>query len=85
MTTIAAWLDRAAPAAVVVDMSVEVVLPARLHGVPVVTHADQNALAEVAAVRRPAIVVPRQRPHDEQTTAAAVLDTGRWPAFVAPG
>jgi hypothetical protein len=36
MSTIAAWIDRHAPAAMVVDQSVEVCLLARLHGVPVV-------------------------------------------------
>ena len=40
----------------------------------VVTHAGQNALAEVAAARRPALVVPQSRPYDEQRTTAAVLD-----------
>lgn len=51
----------------------------------VVTHAGQNALAEVAAARRAAVVVPQDRPHDEQranaralTGLAAVRD--RWPA-----
>jgi len=39
----------------------------------VVTHAGQNALAEVAASRRPAIVVPQARPHDEQRANAAAL------------
>ena len=42
----------------------------------VITHAGQNALAEVAAARRPALVVPQARPFDEQRTTAAVLD--RW-------
>jgi hypothetical protein len=32
----------------------------------VVTHAGQNAIAEVAASRRPAVVLPQPRPHDEQ-------------------
>lgn len=32
----------------------------------VVVHGGQNALAEVAAARRPAIVLPQSRPHDEQ-------------------
>ncbi|GEL23426.1 hypothetical protein PSU4_23800 [Pseudonocardia sulfidoxydans NBRC 16205] len=52
----------------------------------VVTHAGQNALAEVAAARRPAIVVPQRRPHDEQFAAAAALAQAglatvcpRWP------
>ncbi len=40
----------------------------------VITHAGQNALAEVAAARRPALVVPQTRPFDEQRTTAAVLD-----------
>ena len=44
----------------------------------VVTHAGQNALAEVAAARRPAVVVPQDRPHNEQH------DHGRGPG-TAPG
>jgi hypothetical protein len=48
----------------------------------VVTHAGQNALAEVAAARRPAVVVPQDRPHDEQRTTAGVLARGRWPVVV---
>jgi hypothetical protein len=39
----------------------------------VVTHAGQNALAEVAAARRPAVVVPQDRPHDEQRVTAEAL------------
>jgi hypothetical protein len=43
----------------------------------VVTHAGQNALAEVAAARRPAVVVPQDRPHGEQhATARALADAG---------
>ncbi|WP_134741925.1 glycosyltransferase [Nocardioides sp. 503] len=49
----------------------------------VVTHAGQNALAEVAAARRPAVVVPEDRPFDEQLTTGAVLAEG-WPAVVLP-
>ncbi len=53
----------------------------------VVTHAGQNALAEVAAARRPAVVVAADRPFAEQRTTTAALDvaglavglTG-WPA-----
>jgi hypothetical protein len=45
----------------------------------VVTHAGQNAVAEVAALRRPAVVVAQDRPHDEQRVTAAVLRTGPWP------
>lgn len=48
----------------------------------VVTHAGQNALAEVAASRTPAIVVPGGRPHDEQRTTASVLASGPWPVEV---
>jgi hypothetical protein len=49
----------------------------------VVTHAGQNALADVAAARRPAIVIPEMRPHEEQVTTASVLHgSSRWPALV---
>jgi hypothetical protein len=48
----------------------------------VVTHAGQNAVAEVAAARRPAVVVAQPRPHDEQAVAAAALRSGDWPAVV---
>ena len=53
----------------------------------VVTHAGQNALAEVAAARRTAVVVPQPRPHGEQVANARALTRGslalvceRWPA-----
>lgn len=46
-----------------------------------VVHAGQNSLAEVAALRVPAVVVPAARPFDEQATTAAALATG-WPAVV---
>lgn len=48
----------------------------------VVTHAGQNALCEVAAARRPAVVVPEVRPHGEQEASARVLEQGPWPALV---
>jgi hypothetical protein len=48
----------------------------------VVTHAGQNALAEVAAARRPAVVVPQDRPHDEQRVTAGFLRAPAWPAVV---
>lgn len=48
----------------------------------VITHAGQNALAEVAASRTPALVVPQPRPHEEQRTTADVLARGPWPAVV---
>jgi hypothetical protein len=40
----------------------------------VVTHAGQNAIADVATARRPAIVLPQDRPHDEQGATARALD-----------
>jgi Glycosyltransferase family 28 C-terminal domain len=56
----------------------------------VVTHAGMNALAEVAAARRPAIVVPQTRPFAEQATTGEVLRrhrlatvATRWPASAA--
>lgn len=58
----------------------------------VVTHAGQNAVADVAAARAPAVVVAQPRPFDEQVaTAAAVArlriaeghpawpETAQWP------
>jgi hypothetical protein len=52
----------------------------------VVTHAGQNAVAEVAAARRPALVIAQSRPYGEQeATAAAVHRLGaavglvQWP------
>ncbi|WP_306232155.1 glycosyltransferase [Agrococcus beijingensis] len=50
----------------------------------VVTHAGESAIAEVAAARRPAIVIPQPRPHDEQLRTAAVLADARWPTTVVP-
>jgi hypothetical protein len=53
----------------------------------VVTHAGLNAVAEVAAARVPAIVIPQPRPHDEQVTTAHALANAelaitleRWPS-----
>lgn len=48
----------------------------------VVTHAGQNAIAEVAAARRPAVVMPEARPHDEQTSTARALEGHAWPVTV---
>lgn len=39
----------------------------------VITHAGQNAVAEVAAAGTPAIVIADDRPHGEQAATAAVL------------
>lgn len=53
----------------------------------IVSHAGQNAIAEIAAVRRPAILVPQQRPFSEQEETAAALaaaniavSQARWPS-----
>lgn len=59
----------------------------------VVTHAGQNAVAEVAAARRPAVVVAQPRPFDEQAATARQVEAheiavGReaWPSADAwPG
>lgn len=60
--------------------------PALARADVVVCHAGQNLLADVAAARRPAIVLPQARPFDEQHATAAVLDRAglatvvrRWP------
>lgn len=62
----------------------------------VVTHAGLGALADVAAAGRPAVVIPEDRPHDEQRTTAGALaqvgvavtsdhwpDASRWPDLLA--
>ncbi|WP_098010956.1 glycosyltransferase [Streptomyces sp. sk226] len=49
----------------------------------VVTHAGQNALAECAAARRPAVVVPQERPFGEQAATGRALARDRL-AVVAP-
>ena len=62
----------------------------------VVTHAGQNAVAEVAAARVPAVVVADARPFDEQQYTARALSAGgiavgldewpateRWPGLLA--
>ena len=43
----------------------------------VVTHAGQNCIAEVAAARRPAIVIPQSRPYGEQLATARILQRER--------
>lgn len=50
----------------------------------VLTHAGQNAVAEVAAARRPAVIVPAERPHREQEATARALASGDWPVVVEP-
>jgi UDP-N-acetylglucosamine--N-acetylmuramyl-(pentapeptide) pyrophosphoryl-undecaprenol N-acetylglucosamine transferase len=50
----------------------------------VITHGGQGAIAEVAAARRPAVVIAQDRPHDEQVaTARALGDAGL--AIALPG
>lgn len=62
----------------------------------IVTHAGQSCVADVALAKRPAVVIPRPRPFDEQRATAAVLqryrlatvvqewpDVRAWPALVA--
>lgn len=53
----------------------------------VVGHAGQNVVAEIAAARRPAVIVPERRPFGEQSATAAVLARAglatvlpRWPS-----
>jgi UDP-N-acetylglucosamine:LPS N-acetylglucosamine transferase len=66
---------------------VDDVWPRLLAADVVVTHAGQNAIAEVAAARLPAIVVPQDRPFGEQRATAAELEQAdiavvsqHWPA-----
>jgi hypothetical protein len=47
----------------------------------VVAHAGQNAIAEIAAARVPAVLVAQHRPFGEQhAMAGALRRDGRWPA-----
>lgn len=50
----------------------------------VVTHAGQGCIADVAAAQRPAVVIPRPRPFDEQHATARALQRHRL-AVVAQG
>lgn len=47
--------------------------PALCRADVVVTHAGLSAIAEVAAARKPAVIVPQPRPHEEQITTARAL------------
>ena len=51
----------------------------------VVTHAGLTALAEVAAARRPAVLVPQERPFGEQHAMADALAQGSWPVVRTEG
>ena len=48
----------------------------------IVTHAGQNAVAETAAARRPAVVIPQTRPFQEQHVTAQALHDPSWPTTV---
>jgi hypothetical protein len=48
----------------------------------VMAHCGQNALAEIAASRIPAIMVPEDRPHDEQHAMARALAASTAPVAV---
>jgi hypothetical protein len=50
----------------------------------VVVQAGESALADVAARRRPAVVVPAERPFGEQLATARALSNGQWPCVVVP-
>jgi Glycosyltransferase family 28 C-terminal domain len=47
--------------------------PLLCHADVVVTHGGMNAIAEVAAARKPAVVVPQARPHGEQQATGRAL------------
>ena len=47
-----------------------------------VSHCGQNAVAEIAAARRPAVLVPQRRPFGEQVAMAAALRRVGAPAIV---
>lgn len=49
----------------------------------VISHAGQNAIAEIAAVRRPALLIPQDRPFEEQQSMAAGLCAANLPVEVA--
>ncbi|KPN16497.1 glycosyltransferase [Arthrobacter sp. Edens01] len=51
----------------------------------VVTHAGQGALADVAAAGIPAVVVPQDRPHEEQAATGRALAAMDLPVIVSPG
>jgi len=49
----------------------------------IISHTGQNAVAEIAAARRPAVLIPQDRPHHEQrTTGSALAKLGWVPAVV---
>ncbi len=48
----------------------------------VVVQAGESAVADVAARRRPAVLVPTDRPFDEQRATGRALSAPRWPCRV---
>ena len=75
--------------------AVDDVWPDLLAADVVVVHGGQNAVSEVAAARRPAVVVAQPRPHDEQVQRVRTLagsglcvgleswpEPGRWTALL---
>jgi hypothetical protein len=69
--------------------------PALCRADVVVAHAGLSVIAEIAAARKPAVILPQARPHGEQTATARVLAAaglavtasswprpGRWPALL---
>jgi hypothetical protein len=51
----------------------------------VFAHCGQNAIAEIAASRTPAVLVPEERPHDEQLVQARAVARSGLPARVVMG
>jgi UDP-N-acetylglucosamine--N-acetylmuramyl-(pentapeptide) pyrophosphoryl-undecaprenol N-acetylglucosamine transferase len=86
------WVSLGAPGGLWVDDPWDELCAADV----VVAHAGQNSVADIAAARRPAIVIPQDRPFAEQDATAAVLtrerlavvephwpEPSRWPALIA--
>lgn len=48
----------------------------------VVTNAGQGSVADVAGLGRPAVIIPAERPFEEQAATARALASGDWPAIV---
>ncbi|WP_158437877.1 glycosyltransferase [Naasia lichenicola] len=50
----------------------------------VIAHCGQNAIAEIAAARTPAVLIAEDRPHGEQSAMARAIDASDMPATVFP-
>ena len=50
-----------------------------------VSHAGQNAVAEIAAARKPAVIIAQDRPFDEQRMTASALASLGLPVVVSDG